>query len=131
MSSGSAHDGVAAKAAVGTIAAIVVALALPSAASADVLYQAPKRQICLEGAAKIRVGIWYQTYSGGPRWFKIRIRHRGERVYTKNGRATTTWRFYGLNPPAASNWWLGRYNIVVRGEGWRKLLRTRVVACGD
>jgi hypothetical protein len=114
----------------GTIATAVLALALPGLAGADVLYSAPKAKICLEGTSKIRIGIWYQAYSGGPRWFRIRIRHGGERVYTKNGHATTTWRYYGFDPPAISTW-AGRYKTVIRAAGWRQVRWTRVVICGD
>src|SRR5262245_41455681 len=77
--------------------AVISALVLAAPASADVLVQAqPKDMGC---AQAMRLGAWYQTYSGGPRWFYVSVyRPDGRRVFYRHGLATTTWRIFRYRP---------------------------------
>ena len=78
----------------GTVLSLVVAVsvAATSTASADVLVNAVKLTT-LKCGAQVKVGIWYQSSSGGRRWARITIRTRsGRLVWRKSATARTTWR---------------------------------------
>lgn len=76
--------------AVGTAAA----LAIPAIADADVLVNAIRPSDVACGTA-VMPGVWYQSFSGGPRWAHMTIRTGGGKVaWRKNATATTTWRFW-------------------------------------
>lgn len=74
-------------------AAIAPAAALPAKAGADVLVSAPPASVsCVQG---ITLGVWYQSFSGGPRWVHIAVRTpAGKTVWHKSTNATTTWRYW-------------------------------------
>lgn len=98
-------------------------VAMAPAARADVLIRDPGTRICL--TRSIKVGVWYQSYSGGPRTFRIKILDpRGNTVFRKSGRATTTWRYWRYRPTR-----LGVYKVVYSGKGWRAPYNVRVRAC--
>lgn len=70
----------------------VAVAAAPSLAQADVLISAlPKTVAC---GRPIKVGVWYQAASGGPRWARISIREDGHVVAAKTVEATTSWRYW-------------------------------------
>jgi hypothetical protein len=76
------------------------ALTFSSAASADVLVNLPDKTIhCL---SPIKTGVWYQTYSGGPRWYSISIyRPNGTRAFYRSGSAPSSgWRYFYWKPVA-------------------------------
>jgi hypothetical protein len=122
-------------------AVALVALVLPAAAAADVLISAPKARICIEGKSAIEFGVWYQSYSGGPRWFRIELYNpRGRLIGVRRGQATTTWKKWFYDPPAApiyggtgtSAYPVGVYRTIFYGSwGHPSTHRTRVVFCGD
>jgi len=69
-------------------------LALSSSAAADVLVNAiePSTVAC---GRSVELGVWYQSFSGGPRWARIYVKNsRGVMVWHKNVTATTTWRYW-------------------------------------
>ena len=106
-------------------AAAVAALALPAAALADVLVSAPPTRICL-GTGSIKVGVWYQTYSGGPRWFRVSIFDaRGARVLYWRGNAIARWRYKAYRPVR-----VGLYRTVYQTPGGATRFSTRAVICG-
>lgn len=66
-------------------------------ARADVLVSALPRHVAC--GKDIRFGVWYQRYSGGPRWAKLSVRAAdGRVVFRKRVRATTRWRYYRFHP---------------------------------
>ena len=77
--------------------ALAVALAVfvaPTLAAADVLVNAiePSTVSC---GQSVKLGLWYQRFSGGPAWARIYVENsRGAVVWHKNVTATTTWRFW-------------------------------------
>jgi hypothetical protein len=80
------------------------------AAQADVLVSAvPDHLAC---GKEIKVGVWYQSYSGGPRKARITIRSRGHRVVHKRVRATTTWKYWRYDANCGQ-----RYTVVYRVPG--------------
>jgi hypothetical protein len=84
----------------------VVTSALP--ARADVLVSAPKEKACFQ--AGIKVGVWYQEYSGGPKWFDIHIirKSNGKLVWSKSGMATAAhWKYWTYYPD-----WIGKFRVV-------------------
>ena len=104
------------------IAAAVAAFAfaVPGTARADVLVSAPPRVI--DCGHDIEVGVWYQSYSGGPRWAVIRIESLGERLLArKRVRATTTWRYWYFTPDCARS-----YRVVYRTPGGTSRFKVRV-----
>lgn len=75
------------------IAAVVLAT-LPALASSDVLVNAIEPAVVACGKV-INPGIWYQGFSGGPRWARMTIKTtRGRIVWRKTVTATTTWRYW-------------------------------------
>jgi hypothetical protein len=78
----------------GVAAAVVVLLLIPAAASGDVLVNAiqPTTVSC---GRSVTLGVWYQSFSGGPRWAHMAIKNsRGSVVWHKNVTATTRWRYW-------------------------------------
>jgi len=107
------------------VAGLVVAA---PAATADVLVNTPRTRVCHHGSLK--VGVWYQSFSGGPRQFRINVYGpSGRRVFHQQGRASARhWRFWRIRARR-----LGRYRTVYRGSTgnrpWRAVFRTRSVRC--
>ncbi|MDQ3751367.1 MAG: hypothetical protein M3333_00530 [Actinomycetota bacterium] len=92
-------------------------------ARADVLVNKPKGRICVGEA--IKTGVWYQAYSGGPRWFKVRILNPQDRVvFSTRGKATTRWRYWKFHPQRA-----GVFHTVYRVPGWQARFETRTRLC--
>jgi hypothetical protein len=81
------------------LAGVVLSLALACAAttataSADVLVNAiePTTLRCGE---PVHIGIWYQSFSGGPRWARIALRTgSGRMVWARSATARTSWRYW-------------------------------------
>jgi hypothetical protein len=76
------------------IITVAVSVGLASAAAADVLVNAiyPSAVNC---GKPVKPGIWYQSFSGGPRWAHMTIKdHRGKIVWRKSATATTSWRYW-------------------------------------
>lgn len=100
-------------------------LAVMGPARADVLVNKPKGRICVGGAA-IKTGVWYQAYSGGPRWFEVRVFSPRDRVVVSaRGKATTQWRYWKFHPRRT-----GVFRTVYRVPGWQARFETRVRSCG-
>ena len=88
------------------ITALLALAVFPAIASADVLIsQGPTVISCDQN---IRMGVWYQSYSGGPRWARLTIKStNGHALATKRVTATTTWRYYFYTPRCGH-----RYRVV-------------------
>lgn len=73
---------------------LVLGLLAPAAASGDVLVNAihPSTVAC---GKSVKLGVWYQSSSGGPKWAHITIETKtGKTVWHKNVVATTTWQYW-------------------------------------
>lgn len=90
-------------------AAVAAAALLPAVARADVLVSYPKARIsCGED---ITVGVWYQAYSGGPRWARIYIESAHKYVLAhKTVHATTSWRYWQYTPRCGRTYYV-RYVV--------------------
>jgi hypothetical protein len=99
-------------------AGLVVGATTP--ARADVLITEPRPVIgCGDD---ISVGVWYQSYSGGPRQLQITIKSiNGYTVAQRTVRATTTWRDYWYTPRCGH-----QYIVVLRHPAWTTRYRIRV-----
>ncbi|HEY3021488.1 MAG TPA: hypothetical protein VGJ32_14920 [Solirubrobacteraceae bacterium] len=74
-----------------------LSLALAATASADVLVNDPGHSI--RCGHSLRVGVWYQQFSGGPRWARISIETPGGKVLMRlRVTATTHWRYWSYRP---------------------------------
>jgi len=96
-------------------AAVLVGCVAAAPANADVLVShGPETISCGE---QIEVGVWYQSYSGGPRWATIEIRTASKRTVLarKNVTATTRWRNWYFDPPTCGARYRVRY-IVPGGQ---------------
>jgi opacity protein-like surface antigen len=92
-------------------AAAVLTVVAPRAAQADVLVNAVPRGITC--GDHIQVGVWYQSFSGGPHWARIAIRNStGRTVFHRRVRATTRWRFWNYWPDCGR-----RYRVVYTTPG--------------
>lgn len=66
-------------------------------AAADVLVENPDSHLSCGG--RIKTGVWYQTFSGGPRTATIQILSVRKLVLSsRHARATTTWRYWYYHP---------------------------------
>lgn len=86
------------------VVAAVVLAALPAVSSATVLVNAiyPKVVACHRA---VKPGIWYQSFSGGPRWARITIRNgHGKVVWRRRARATNSWRFWRFRGTCGSHY---------------------------
>ena len=115
----------------------VVALALGAVtatpAEAVVLVSAPPRTaFCLD---RIKLGVWYQAYSGGSRRYRVAVFNpAGRRVFLRTGIAPSSrWRIFRFRPidyPGVRFGW-SRYRVVYRNPTWgRAVFRIRVL-CGE
>jgi hypothetical protein len=93
----------------------------PAAASADVLVNAIEPSTIACGGA-IKTGVWYQSFSGGPRWAKIRIQDAsGRSLWSRNVTATTSWRYFRYVPACGR-----RYTVVYQTAGGTQRFGVRV-----
>jgi hypothetical protein len=105
-----------------------LAVATAPPASADVLLSPPQRQIC--AGKPIKVGVWYQSYSGGPRAYRIDVYNpNGHRIFHVKGKARSArWQYWKV--PTSKP---GRYKTIFRGSSsqgpWRDASRTRAFRC--
>lgn len=102
---------------------VLVALVVltPAAAHADVLVHYPRRVI--DCGDDIKVGVWYQAYSGGPRWARIHIKSaRGYILAKKKVRATKRWRYWYYAPRCGRTYYV-RY--IVPGGSLTAKVRVR------
>lgn len=86
------------------VVAAVVLAALPAASSAEVLVSGiyPKVVRCHHA---VKPGIWYQSFSGGPRWARITIRNRrGKVVWRRRAKATNSWRYWRFRGACGSRY---------------------------
>jgi len=88
-------------------AGLVLATAAP--AQADVLVSEPTKEACFQEG--IEVGVWYQEYSGGPTWFRIKIINKDTKQvdWRKKGQATTQWKYWTYQTD-----WIGHWRVVYR-----------------
>ena len=98
---------------------------LAAPASADVLVNSPDPHIgCGES---IKTGVWYQSFSGGPRGATIQILSARKFVlWSKRVRATTTWRYWYYHPRCGRTYYV-RYS---GGRGPPYTARVRVSPAG-
>ena len=106
---------------------LLVPIAVESNAAADVLVNQPPIAVCV--GETFQVGVWYQSYSGGSRYFNVRvISPSGALLLDKTGRAGTSWTFWRLT---ASRGWdlsdavphrLGSVGITIFGDNRRACL---------
>jgi hypothetical protein len=78
----------------GLVVVALVLLGFPAAAAGDVLVNAiePPAVAC---GKSVTPGVWYQSFSGGPRWAHMTIKNsHGIVVWRKNVTATTSWRYW-------------------------------------
>lgn len=75
--------------------AAALAVVMVTSAHADVLVNAVEPSNVACGHA-VTLGVWYQSFSGGPRWATIDVENdHGATVWHKSVKATTTaWRFW-------------------------------------
>ncbi len=102
---------------------VLVGIAVPAAASADVLVNAivPGSVAC---GQVVRPGIWYQSFSGGPRWAQMRITDAtGAVVWHKNATATTSWHYWQFRGKCGA-----RYVLTYRTAGGTTRFRFSVRA---
>jgi hypothetical protein len=89
---------------IASILAMTIALSVVESASADVLVNYVPHHV----ASCMKVGVWYQSFSGGPRWAVIKVFHRASRsaIWIKHTEAVSShWKFWTLCPAG------GRYVV--------------------
>jgi hypothetical protein len=98
---------------VALVVGIVCLLLIPAAATGDVLVNAIVRSTVSCGKA-VKLGVWYQSFSGGPRWARMSV---------KNGQGRVVWHRSVTATPAHWRYWRykgrcgARYVAVYRTAG--------------
>jgi hypothetical protein len=90
----------------------LVLLAFPVAATADVLVNAiePPAVAC---GRSVTPGVWYQSFSRGPRWAHMTIKNsNGVVVWHRNVTATTSWRYWRFRGACGA-----RYELIYTTAG--------------
>lgn len=109
-----------------TIVAAVTILAvgaIPAGAFGDVLVNAIEPPTVPRGAA-VMPGVWYQSFSGGPRWAHMTIKNgRGGVVWRRNANATTSWRYWRFRGTCGSS-----YRLIYQTAGGTVRFRFQVRA---
>jgi hypothetical protein len=102
-------------------AAVLAGGALPAAVSAAVLVNAIEPPTIACGAS-IKTGVWYQSFSGGPRHAQIQILDAsGHTLWQKSVTATTTWLYFRYKPACHA-----RYTVVYHRPGGSSRFPVRV-----
>jgi hypothetical protein len=102
-------------------ASSAAALMTAPPAHADVLVHYPDSPIAC--GEDITVGVWYQAFSGGPRWARIYIESARKYVLAhKRVHATTRWRYWHYAPRCGHTYYV-RY--VVPGGSITAKVRVR------
>ena len=90
-------------------------------ARAVVLVSAPPSSVTL--GRSITSGVWYQSYSGGPRWAKISVLARDRRVlWSRQVTASTSWKYYRYRPRRTGVYFL-RYKTAGGATSFRIRVR--------
>jgi hypothetical protein len=83
--------------------AVLALLLVPASAAANVLVNAPKASVAC--GKSVKLGVWYQSFSGGPRWAKITVKNsKGNVVWHKSVTATTPWQYWYYKGKCASHY---------------------------
>ena len=112
----------------------MLALAGTAATAADavVLVSRPASSIfCLD---PIKLGVWYQAYSGGSRSYRVTLRNpAGNVIFRREGRAPSlgwqVWRPRPINYPGLRHGY-STYKSTYLTNGVRTVFRTQVL-CGE
>jgi hypothetical protein len=98
---------------------LLLCLVWAAPAQADVLVNAPEQSIACGG--QIKTGVWYQSYSGGPRGATITIKSiGGQTLNRRRVVAQTVWRYFYYTPRCGHRYRVqylvpgGKANFVVR-----------------
>jgi hypothetical protein len=83
------------------------ALGMAALAGADVLVSTPDPHIGC--GQRIQTGVWYQSFSGGPRNATIHILSAKRVLWSRHVRATTTWRYWRYHPRCGRTYYV-RYS---------------------
>lgn len=99
-------------------------VAVPAgAASARVLVSAAQPSVRLHH--DIRVGVWYRTWDGGPRAYRVRVLDPdGRVVFSRQGKAPNRWRMWSVRADRTGTW---RTVYAVRKAGGWQRARFRTV----
>jgi hypothetical protein len=108
------------------VAALIMSSLTAPPANALVLVNAPATRINVQD--KIKVGVWYRAWEGGPRAYRVKVLNpKGAVIFSRKGKAPTTWKFWNVRANR-----VGVFKTVYRvknAEGtWVRIaFRTRVV----
>ena len=104
------------------VSGMVLTFGLAAApALADVLVNAPPSSIAC--GQSIKTGVWYQSFSGGPRTAKIQIKSlAGKVLKSRTVVATTTWKYFHDKLPCGRTY---RVHYVVPGGTSNFIVKVR------
>ena len=63
-----------------------------ASANADVLVNQPRPSVAC--GKSFTLGVWYQSFSGGPNWATITVKAQGVTEFLLKTHATTQWHFW-------------------------------------
>jgi hypothetical protein len=116
--------------AVASVAASASLASAPAATASVLVAVPPRNAFCLDA---IRVGVWYQSFSGGSRRYSVSVYNpAGKLILDRRGLATTRWRYFYFRPIGFKGSVAGIYKTIYRSPSFRgpAVFRTRVY-CGE
>jgi hypothetical protein len=107
-----------------TLAVLAVLFGTVGPARADVLVNQPASSVLVGNT--FRVGVWYQQFSGGSRWYSVAVYNpAGHRVLNERGYAPSAhWRFWKIRAQMAGKY-LTVYRGITNGKAWAYRVITR------
>lgn len=100
-----------------TLTVLAILLGTVGPARADVLVNQPASSVRVGNT--FRVGVWYQQYSGGSRWYSVAVYNpAGHRILNQHGSAPSThWRFWKIQARTTGKY-LTVYRGITQGKAW-------------
>jgi hypothetical protein len=99
------------------IAVLAVLFGAVGPARADVLVNQPDSSVRVGNT--FRVGVWYQQFSGGSRWYSVAVYNpAGHRILNQHGYAPSAhWRFWKIRVLMTGKY-LTVYRGITQGKAW-------------
>lgn len=86
------------------LAGVAIALIAAGTAKSDVLVNAIE-PVPVKCGSAVKLGVWYQSFTGGPSWANIEIENANAKViWKRHANATATWHYWRYYPHCGASY---------------------------